>query len=161
MNPVIQQWMVGISSQEVATLLPTITVPVSQFERFVVKRGAMEASPGGDSSDNYMSADEAPETSKAKEVPACNGLHEEVMFSSIPSRTPNKLLTIFRKKQHCFLQTTVAPLIFEPTCAYALWALRSHFLSICLSACLGLDQNSGNHCYLEVYYYVKYKGGLC
>ncbi len=75
--------MVGISSQEVATLLPRINVPLSQFERFVVKRSAMEASPGGDSSDNYMSADEAPETAKAKEVPACNGLHEEVNDNSI------------------------------------------------------------------------------
>ena len=39
----------------------------------------MEASPGGESSDNsYMSADEAPQAAKAKEVPACNGHAEEV-----------------------------------------------------------------------------------
>ena len=78
-NPVIQQWMVGISSQETTSLLSSINVPVSDFERFIVRRNAMETSPGGESSDNsYMSADEAPHANKAKEAPACNGHLDEV-----------------------------------------------------------------------------------
>ena len=74
--------MVGISSQEAANLLSTVSVPVSEVERFIVK-SAMEASPGGESSDNsYMSTDEAPQTSKVKEVPSCNGHQEEVRFET-------------------------------------------------------------------------------
>ena len=77
-NPMIQQWMVGISSQETGTLLNSLNVPLSQYERFIVRRSAMETSPGGESSDNsYASADEAPQT-KAREVPSCNGPSEEV-----------------------------------------------------------------------------------
>ena len=84
-NPVIQQWMVGISSQETSSLLASISVPVSSFERFIVRRSAMEKSPSGESSDNsYMSADEAPQA-KAKEVPACNGHAEEVSMDLVRS----------------------------------------------------------------------------
>ena len=86
-NPVIQQWMVGISGQETSSLLSSINVPVSNFERFIMRRTAMEASPGGESSDNsYMSADEAPQAAKAKEVPACNGHAEEVSTTNYKHR---------------------------------------------------------------------------
>ena len=80
--------MTSISSQETTSLLSSINVQVSEFERFIVRRNTMETSPGGESSDNsFMSADEAPHGSKAKESPACNGHLEEVSFKVQDNRS--------------------------------------------------------------------------